>query len=218
MDLTSGLNLIAAAGAAVGAIGAWRAAAKSLESSRDAAAAAASLTGIEQERRHVELSPKFKVTLTEGWQGIPDNGQLEVELVGPTGLDYLDQVTIAVLNEAWVERLGKLPTGTTEEQAARFVWGPWEFSTGARVQIADERTSNPYRYSRVNGRNVQRLPLVRTRPGSWMTGTSPEDWRRQQPGPMRLLITCHRAPFEPWYVLRDIRCEDGSARTEPAGG
>jgi hypothetical protein len=47
--------------------------------------------------------------------------------------------------------------------------------------------------------------MTRTRPGSWMTGTSQEDWRRQTAGqPVRLLITCRREGYEPWLMPYEI--------------
>ena len=39
----------------------------------------------------------------------------------------------------------------------------------------------------------------------WMTGTSQEDWRKQQAGkPVRLLLTCRVGEYEAWLIQRDI--------------
>lgn len=212
--MSSVWDTTAAIGSAVGALGAWGAAMWSLKSVKVTAEATAGLTSVEVERRHTELTPEFEIRLTESLQGVNDNGELEARLIGPAGLDYLDEVVITIQDEAWIEHWGdRLPPHVTEGDARRFVWGPWQFNIRARVQIADERTTTPYAYSRITGRTVQRLQLERTRPGTWMTGTTPDVWRRQQPGPLRVLITCRRAPYQPWYLLYEVECAP-----PPAGG
>lgn len=207
MNFTPAWNLATATLSAVSAAGSWFAATRSLKSSREAATATAGLTAIERERQHAELAPEFKITLTEGWQGIPYNGQLDVGLVGPVGLDYLDEVTIRILDEAGVDHWGRgLPTGVGEAEAARFIWGPWQFNVGASEDVSDNRTTKPRPYSRVNGKNWNRFSLVHTTPGHWMGAMDAERWQKEQPGPLRLSITCCRHPYEPWIVLHEIPC------------
>jgi hypothetical protein len=54
--------------------------------------------------------------------------------------------------------------------------------------------------------------MTRTRPGTWMTGTSQEDWRRQTAGqPIRLLITCRREGYEPWLMPCEVTVESAVA-------
>lgn len=207
MDITPGWTLATATASAVGAVGSWFAATRSLKSSRLAATATGGLTAIERERRHTELMPVFKFTLEEGQVGVADRGELAVELVGPSGLDYLDEVTIRILDEAGQDHWRRgLPDGVSEADAALFVWGPWEFNTGASADVSDNRTTRPRGYSRVDGKNWDRLSLTRTRPGSWMA-TTPEAWRREQPGPVRLSVTCRRDPYEPWFLLYELPCQ-----------
>jgi hypothetical protein len=73
----------------------------------------------------------------------------------------------------------------SEEEARRFVWGPWEFNTGTTAQATGNRTTRPRPYSRADGQNWDRLSLARTRPGHWMS-ISQEHWQKQIQGPVRL--------------------------------
>jgi hypothetical protein len=188
----------------VAGIGSWFAATRSLRSSRKAAGATASLTAIEQHRRWTELTPKFRFTLTEEQNGIKDKGQLEVLLLGPTGLDYLDEVVIRIVDEKGAPGSGNRPTRVSEEEASLLVWGPWEFNTGASAQVSDNRTTVPRGYSRLTGKNWDHLALNRTRPGHWMTGMTPETWRQERTEHLRLAITCRRDPYPVWYLLCDV--------------
>jgi hypothetical protein len=46
-------------------------------------------------------------------------------------------VTVAILDEADADRWARgFPTGVSEEEARQFVWGPWEFNTGAARRSA----------------------------------------------------------------------------------
>lgn len=113
-------------------------------------------------------------------------------------------MTIVILDEAGADHWARgFPSGVTEEDARQFVWGPWQFNTGASAQVTDNRTTRPRPYSRADGRNWDRLSLERTRPGRWMS-MSPEQWKKQREGPIRLQITCQLAG-EQWVLLQEIR-------------
>ncbi|MCW2688741.1 MAG: hypothetical protein JWR37_3631 [Mycobacterium sp.] len=185
------LGLLATIAAGAGGVGSW--------------AATARLTAIERGRRHSELTPEFEISCATDVNGAPDHGELVLTLVGPTGLDHLDEVTVRVLDETGQDHWGRgLPDGVSEEDAALFVWGPWEFNTGASKQVSDNRTTRPRLYSRVDGKNWDRLALRRTKPGHWMSDRAPERWRHKHPGPLRISITCRRDPYEPWFLLHEI--------------
>jgi hypothetical protein len=192
---------IVAAAAAVAAVWYARRSARSADS---AAAAAEKTAALDAERRHAELTPKFEIILTADQNGVGDLGELRVTLTGPAGLDKLDEVITAILDESGTSHWGHgYPAGVSEEDALRFVWGPWEFNTGASAQVTGNRTTRPRPYSRTDGQNWDRLSLTRTRPGHWMS-MSPEQWRQQREGPLRLQITCRRGD-EQWILLREIR-------------
>ncbi|WP_300603000.1 hypothetical protein [Trebonia sp.] len=166
----------------------------------------AKVAAIEQDRRHDELEPEFEITCIVEKTAV-DSAVLRVTLTG--GLEPLDEVVISILDEADRDHWSRgLPSGVTQEQAEAFVWGPWEFNTGASDQVVSNRESRPRPYSRVNGKNWDLLSLQATRPGHWMTGTSQDKWREQYRNhPIRLLITARREGHDPWDVQRDIKAD-----------
>ncbi len=167
----------------------------------------AKVASIEQDRRHDELAPEIEITCIVK-KTAHDSADLRVTLNGG-GVERLDEVVISILDETdrnhWAHGL---PDGVTREQAEAFVWGPWEFNTGASVQVVSNRESRPRPYSRISGKNWGLLSLQATRPGHWMTGTSQDEWRKQyRDHPIRLLITSRREGHEPWFVQRDVQVD-----------
>lgn len=191
---------IVAAAAALGAV--WYAR-RSARSAAIAAAAAAKTAELDAERRHAELTPEFDIVCKAGASGVDGHSELRVTLTGPAALDRLDEVIIVILDESGADHWGHgYPSEVSEEEARRFVWGPWEFNTGASAQVADNRTTRPRPYSRADGRNWDRLSLTPTRPGHWM-GMPQELWQKQRIGPVRLQITARRGGEE-WILLREV--------------
>lgn len=198
------LSTIGTLGSAVAGIAAWRAAQR-------ANATATGLAQIERDRRHSELIPQFDIYATlEGTS--PDLAQLHVRLVGPVGLDVLDQVTITILDEPGTLHWATgYPDGVTAEMAKQFVWGPWQFNTGASTQVSDSRTTKPKAYSRKDDSGSDRLSLRRTSPGHWMK-SDPVLWKNQYwILPFRLRIECNKVGYLPWYLLKDVE-----PRSEPS--
>ena len=170
------------------AVAAW-AARQSRVSAREANAAANALAAIERERRHDELAPEFEVTLT---LPDPDSDTATLLVSLKRGrLERLDEVTITIQDEAGVKHWADgLPEGVTRDEAAAFIWGPWEFAAGTSDAVSN-RTSQADSYSVVTGTTWGVFTMQRTRPGHWMTGTSQQDWRaRHQGRAVRLLLTC----------------------------
>jgi hypothetical protein len=138
---------------------------------------------LDSQRRHNELTPEFDISITAGENGVGEHAKMRVALTGPAGLDRLDEVSIAIIDEAEVGHWAHgLPDKVSLEEARRFVWGPWEFNTGASAQVTDNEATRPRPYSRPDGRNSDLLSLLRTRPGHWMGSTTLEQWQRQQDG------------------------------------
>jgi hypothetical protein len=194
------IGAIAAVAAAVAAFGAWNAAAKANETSRNMAA-------IERDRRHSELTPKFGITcLTKAT--VSDLADLHLVLE-EGGTDYLDEVVITILDEKDIDRWARgLPTGVSQEEAEAFVWGGWEFNTGASAQVVSNRATRGRSYSLLTGKNWEHLSLTRTRPGLWMTAMTPDQWQKQyEELPIRLRISCRRDGYEPWVLLREVHPE-----------
>jgi hypothetical protein len=198
--------------AAVGAVGsvaaagvaAW-AAWLSRSSAAEANAAALTLAAIERDRRHDELCPQFEITCTVRGT-TPTSADLHIALK-PSDLGRLDQVTVTILDERGADHWAHgLPGGVTQAEAEAFVWGPWEFNTGASEQVVSNRTAKPRAYSLADGKNWDVLSMRPTQPARWMTGTGPEDWSRQHRGkPVRVLLTCRREGYEPWTVLYEVQ-------------
>jgi hypothetical protein len=208
MNITDALVDIAApVAAAVAAVGSWWAATRSNHVTRALAAIEQDRRKEERERRHEELTPNFTITCSES-DTAPDQAYLRVALKSGK-LEYLDEVTITILDEVDREHWARgLPDGMTQEQAEAFVWGPWEFNTGASAQVVSNRTTKARSYSIVTGKNWDLLALNRTRPGHWMSGTSPEKWRKQYADePLRLLVTCHREGYAPWIIPYEVTSE-----------
>jgi hypothetical protein len=160
---------------------------------------------IEQDRHRIELTPEFDFSFAaEGDQ----SATVTARFTGPAELGRLDEVVITILDEP-VDRWGRgYPDGVSEEEAALFVWGPWQFNTGAAAQIADRRTTQRLTFDRASGKNVVLLPLERTRLGRWMTGTSQEKWLQDRGIMLRLHISC-RSGERTWDDLtEDLQVPD----------
>ena len=189
---------VAAAGAAGWA--AWQSRISAAEANR----AAGTLTAIELDRQHGELAPEFDVTCN-----IRDTALSAADLhiaLRRGRLERLDEVTVTILDEAGADRWAHgLPEGVTQAEAEAFVWGGWEFSTGASAQVVSNRMTMARPYSLVTGKSWDLLPMRHTEPGRWMTGITPELWRNQyKRKPVRLLVTSRRDGHEPWTVLYEV--------------
>jgi len=169
---------------------------------RHSAAAAKTTAALDSDRRHDQLTPQFELIFTPS----PHDGsgdRVTLKLDGPDALGWLDEVVVAILDEPghenWndPERYPNVPA----DEARLFVWGPWQFATAPVEEIADNRTTNPLRFSLPGGRSTQSLRLERTRPGWWMDRSqgSQERWERDRKGPIRLGITCRRGD-EKWCL------------------
>ena len=186
--------LVATVAAAVAALGSWKAADTANET-------ATKIADIERDRRHEELTPKFQFAFLPR-ANTPGDADLRVMLTGG-GLERLDEVVVTILDEALPDHWARgLPQGVTPEQASLFVWGPWQFNTGASEQVLSNRASKPRPYT-LSGRNADNFSLVRTRPGPWMTDTD-ETWQREHPGPLRLQLTCRCVGHKPWTLFHDV--------------
>jgi hypothetical protein len=190
------IGALAAVAAAVAAIGSWKSAGRANET-------AATMAAIERDRRHDEMTPEFTITAqARGTSG--DSADMRVTLTG--GVDRLDAVTVTILDDANQDHWAHgLPGGISQEDAEAFVWGPWEFNTGASAQVDSSRTTKPRPYDRVSGGNWDLLSLHATRPGTWMS-MSQEDWLRQYLNqPVRLLITCRRDGYATWSLPYEVQ-------------
>jgi hypothetical protein len=191
------ISLAAAAVSAIAAAGSWFAALK-------ANSAAGKLSAIEGHRRRGELTPQFTITATTRATA-PDTADLRVVLSGPDELDWLDPVTIRILDERWRDHGTSTIAGSpTPEQVAKVLYGPWEFNPGASAQVISNRETRPRRYERSTGQDWDFLVLQPARPPAWAGSVSPQQWLEQFAGqPIRLLLTCHHGDYT-WSLPYDV--------------
>jgi hypothetical protein len=200
------ISVFAALGSAAAAFLAWRTAEKANDTSQR-------MEAIERDRRHAELAPQFGV-FCYTQETAHEYAFLHVVLE-EGGVDFLDEVIIRILDEAWTDHWGReLPDGVSQKEAEGFVWGPWEFNADASGQVVNNRISRPRRYSRADGKNWDILELRLTRPGRWMS-MSIENWqKRQNNEPIRLSIACRRKGYEAWTVHHEVKPDTGPATTK----
>jgi hypothetical protein len=185
---------ISAAGlSAVAALGAWRAA-------RRSSATAAAVAAIEHERWHAELTPEFVITFKRG-EG--DRGMLDVQLVGPLPLRFLDEVAIRIISSDDADRTPRHSQGPTQEEIDAQVWGPYQFTYGADGANVDGQSVAPVPMHVGRGRPFS---IEKTRPPRWQEGQDVNQrWRDQWlRSPVRLLISCRRQGLEPWIIPYDV--------------
>lgn len=73
---------------------------------------------LDSQRRHDELTPEFDISITAGENGVGDHAEMRVALTSPGGLDRLDEVIIAILDEAGVNHWAHgLPDKVSPEEA-----------------------------------------------------------------------------------------------------
>ena len=190
------LSVIALIVAVVGTSISWRVAHRAQRT-------ADSVLSIEADRRHDELDPDFAFTVT--LTGNPGQNEAWLDVKYVKGPKQLDAVTIRILDEAGTDHWARgLPDGVTQEVADEFIWGPWEFNTGARDQVAGFRTTKPRPYSLTDGGDWDKLLLVRTRAGAWMSTPAAQSWDQDHSGPIRLQLACVADGYQPWIVVREI--------------
>ncbi|MGW0315396.1 hypothetical protein [Streptomyces flavidovirens] len=125
-DTIAALALAVAIVAAVAAIGSWRAA-------RNANGAAQTLSRIEQQRLHADLTPHFHCTIIAN--EARSTAMLRVHLEGPPGLLSHGPIgiTTSLRNDNPHRGDGPHLAGTpTPEEVRAHIWGPWKFSAAGR--------------------------------------------------------------------------------------
>lgn len=185
------LGLLATGIGAVGAIGSWR-------SARHSNAAATAVARIEQDRRHVELTPQFERSCRATHDG---RTMLWLAFTGPPGLDHLDAVTIAIRDDRH-DREPIVAGGPTAEEIAQVVWSPYRFVP--HVNGADRFGRAVASISLNQGDWTQRA-LERTTAPVWADRAF---WHHQYADrPVRLKIACHGDGGKPWVIPVEIQVE-----------
>jgi hypothetical protein len=142
MEVTALVVAIVSAVAAVGAVLYARrldrlaartvaAAGKSAAATEKSAAAVEIALALDRDRRHAELTPRFRVTFRRP----PDPElalDLNVHLNGPLELGQLDELIVTILDDDEWRRQGIRRTGLQrdEQLSAAQIWGPYRFLEG----------------------------------------------------------------------------------------
>jgi hypothetical protein len=207
------LSALAAWTAARANIKSARANTKSASAAETAAKATDAAVKLEVQRRHAELTPRFRLNweLRSG----TDDLRLDVLLTGPVQLERLDNLTLTVLdNDPWRRETISEGMGITPEQLAEQVLGPFRLRPGVAVTPGSDPADAWGRAIRTNGLQVgESMPFIleTTPPASWWTQT-PEQWRAQNGPKLRLRLRCERDDWEPWTV--PCQFETTSSRRE----
>ncbi len=171
---------------------------KSASAAEIAAKATQDAVKLEVQRRHSELTPRFR--LKWEFQSGTDVLRLTVLLTGPVPLERLDGLTLTVRDDnPWRREPTPISqaNGITPEQLAQQVWGPYRLRPGITTGTQTPRSgpADPSgREIRTSGMPVgESLPFVLepTLPPPW-SGQSPEQWRDQQGARLRLQLRCDR--------------------------
>jgi hypothetical protein len=207
MDLTviySGLGDLVALGAtAIAAI----AARQSNKSSSKANQTAGALAGIEQDRRHSELTPRFRVRVEPWTPGSDQDLRLRVMLTGPTGLERIDSLTVMIRNDHFRRGEGTLTVGgPISEEIKAQVWGPYRFGPGTGpdefLADADGRVT-AYEAELPIGEELPYF-LERTRPPTWATSMTQEQWNEQRGPVIRIVLEAGHADHGRWILPCEI--------------
>jgi hypothetical protein len=147
------------------------------------------LRRIEEQRRHTDLAPQFEVHLETRSDPQLSPPRLSIRLIGPVGLDRLDELSVRIRDDRPDRARHTRPRGPAPEAVAAQVWGPYRFRAG--VDGAEP-----------TGRSVAPVPLEpdeahlfqmeRTLPPSWFA--DPTGWETYYPvtAPLRLTLRCRR--------------------------
>jgi len=187
----------------------------------DKSAAVAAITaGLDTDRRHAELTPRFRITCAPSNPG-SDMLRLIVRLMGPPELGHLDRLTVSIRDDhPWRSQAWPAGGRPTAEQVAAQIWGRWRFTPGTGPGASPSRGvpgADPTgRTTPTGGMPVgEELPfqLEATWPPSW--SRQPIDAWQQQIGPwLRLKLESHLEGQPPWVLPAELMIQDGVGYTE----
>jgi hypothetical protein len=181
-------SLVVSIVAAFAAIVATVIALASARYTRQQAKAADKANAIEAKRLHTELTPKLAISIILPESEFIGAATLEINLIGPAGLDRLDTVTTCIRED----RIEHIPGRESKK-----IYGPYIFLSGSRSAKPIREygpfslvKNEPYRTI------LQISALEATRPFRGRI-----DWRNR---PVRVELTCLRDGYEPWKILTEV--------------
>ena len=215
MDAWPAVGAIGSVAAA--AVAAW-AAYQSRASAQQANRAATTLARIEEDRRHAELCPRFRVLAGPiGQADYHGTFRLRVVLVGPPALGQLDRLTVTIRDDFHTRGEGFLTAGgPTREQIKRQIWGSYRFTphTGPDEARADATGRETVYEGAIPVGEALVYQLEPNPPPSWSTGTSQDAWRQQQGTDLRLAFLAERDGIGSWRLAGELDVGDGQNEVE----
>ncbi len=101
---------------------------RSAEAAAKSAEAAAATAALDADRRHSELTPRFRVTCQPAGQ---DGLDMVIFLAGPPELERLDALKVTIRDDhPWRGQRTSLADAPTPEQIAAQIWGRYRFVPG----------------------------------------------------------------------------------------
>lgn len=190
--------------AAVAAVAAWQ----SKVAANEANSAAQAMVKIERERRHSELQPRFRLTLEELNQG-PDVLLLCLTLIGPSGLDQLDRLTLVIRDDHHgrsaniTQQIGTVTAADIEKQ----VWGPYRFSPGVGpgAARADETGRTTVCSETLPVGEGLPFQLQRTSAPPWDTGNT---WKERNGTVVRVSLQAAHNTHGTWTIPCEINAAE----------
>jgi hypothetical protein len=215
------LAIIIALGAVWYARRAARAGERAAVANEQAALAESTTAALEGDRRHAELTPQLRIQCRPASPG-SDQYKLTVGLVGPIGLDRLDELTVTIRNDhPWRGQGTPLAGGPTPEQVEAHIWGPLRFvphtGPGADPARGVPGADAAGRTTPTGGLPAgEELPffLEPTTPPRWSHQTV-QEWLKERGTVLRLTFQCRRDAAT-WTVVGEIDIQTDNPVVIPA--
>jgi hypothetical protein len=192
----------------------------SADAADKAAGAAAITAGLDADRRHAELTPRFRITCAQSNPGA-DSMSLVIHLLGLPELERLDGLTVVIRDDhPWRGQGTPLAGGPTPEEIARQIWGRYRFTPGTGPSADSVRGipgADPTgRTTPTGGLPVGEELQFQLEPNHaplW-SQQSLDAWQQQMGPWLRLRLECHREGQPPWVLPCEMKIENGVGYTE----
>ena len=186
-----------------------------------AALAGSTAAAVESDRRHAELTPRLRIRCRPSNPG-SDQYELTVKLIGPVGLDRLDELVVTIRDDhPWRAEGTDLAGGPSPEEVAAQIWGPKRFVPGtgpgtnpARGVPGADPTGRTTPTGGMPMDEELRFVLEATTPPRW-SRQSTQDWLTQQGTVLRLTFQC-RKDTAAWSVAGEVDFQTDNPVVVPA--
>lgn len=194
------------------------AAEKSAKASQESAATAETVVALDRDRRHADLTPRFRVTFRR-----PQDPELALDLgfrlAGPPELERVDELLVTILDDDGWRYRGQFRTGLRDSQLKTQVWGPYRFNEGIGPGV--DPLSGAFGTDPAGRATLVRDiavfedvwlsleptgPPPRTEETTWSRLPEAEltAWWHKQSTTLRLRLSCRREGWEPWTLFCEI--------------